>query len=96
MKDMLIVIGAVVLLFIGVSLLGQIVRAWVRQQTGCPEHASDFDVLFERRLNAVWDLGRPLNVLACSYFPGSAAINCRKTCLKVIPRSTRRTTSTAN
>jgi hypothetical protein len=82
MEDMFLAIGAVILLVLGVFLLGRLVRAWVRERIACPEQDAHFDVVLERRLNGVWGLGRPLDVLRCAHFADPNQVSCNKSCLK--------------
>jgi hypothetical protein len=81
MWDTFLAIGAVGLLFIGVFLLGRLVRARVRERIGCPERDREFSVVFERRLNGVWGLGQHSDVLQCTGFPDPTQVTCTKSCL---------------
>jgi hypothetical protein len=50
------------------------------EQLFCPKTGMLRGVTFDNRLDAAWDVGRPVDVLTCSAFEPCTDIRCEKTC----------------
>ncbi len=56
-------------------------RARTSEECACPADGQSRTILFERRLNLAWDLGRPVDVLSCSAFATPTDVRCQKACM---------------
>ncbi len=84
MSPLVLTFAGLTALFVTVYLLGRLVRLRAPERVRCAQKGAEFDVLVERKLNALWEPGQPQDVVRCSAFADPQRLDCDKGCLKAL------------